>query len=151
MKAVLQRAASASVSVGGETVGSIRAGLVVLLGIARSDTDEDLDFLLEKTIQLRIFEDEDGRMNQSLLDVGGELLVVSQFTLLADCTKGRRPSFFEAMPPEDAEAMVERFVVAARRRGLRVATGVFGAMMNVELVNQGPVTIVLDSGMKRKK
>jgi len=151
MKAVIQRVSRASVSVAGEKVGEIGLGLLALLGVAREDVEEDLEFLADKLATLRIFEDDEGKMNLSLLDVGGELLVVSQFTLLADSTRGRRPSFFDAMAPEDAEAMVGRFVTRLKWKGLKVEQGVFGAMMDVELNNQGPVTIILDSTIKRKK
>ncbi len=146
MKAVIQRASKASVSVDGETVGSIGPGLAVLLGIARGDTPDDARRLAEKTAALRIFSDAEGRFNLSLLDTGGEALVISQFTLLADSRKGRRPSFTNAAPPEEAEPLVAGFETVLRDMGVRVAGGRFGAHMLVEILNDGPVTIVLDSG-----
>lgn len=149
MKAVVQRVTQASVKVHGVEVATIGNGLLVLLGVALGDSRDDIDFLVEKIINLRIFEDEDGKMNRSLLDCGGELLVVSQFTLLADTRKGRRPSFFDAMPPEQASLMVDAFVAGAKARGVVVHKGVFGAMMDVSLVNRGPVTIILDSRIRR--
>ena len=145
MRAVLQRVTRASVRVGGETVGEIGRGLVVLLGVAHDDTDRDATYLLEKTIDLRIFDDADGRMNLSVRDAGGALLVVSQFTLYGDVRRGRRPSWSEAAPPEVAERLYEFFVREARARLADVATGSFRRMMRVELVNDGPVTILLDS------
>ena len=145
MRAVLQRVTRASVRVEGETVGEIGAGVLVLLGIARDDTDADARYLLEKIVALRIFEDAEGRMNLSLVDTGGALLVVSQFTLYGDARRGRRPSWIEAAPPEIAEPLYEFFVSEARRVAGRVETGGFRRMMEVELVNDGPVTILLDS------
>ena len=145
MRAVLQRVTRASVKVGGETVGEIGPGLLVLLGVARDDTAEDARYLAEKTLSLRIFDDAEGRMNLSVLDAGGGLLVVSQFTLYGDVRRGRRPSWIDAAPPEVAEPLYEFFVAAARARGVRVATGSFRRAMEVELVNDGPVTILLDS------
>jgi D-aminoacyl-tRNA deacylase len=146
MRAVLQRVTRASVRVGGETVGEIGGGLVVLVGVARDDTAEDARYLVEKTLGLRVFDDAGGRMNLSVLDAGGSLLVVSQFTLYGDTRRGRRPSWFEAAPPELAESLYEFFVAEARRGGAsRVETGSFRSMMEVELVNDGPVTILLDS------
>lgn len=145
MKAVIQRVTRASVSAGGETVGEIGAGLVALVGVAHDDTDEDARRLAEKTAGLRIFSDPEGRFNLSLLDTGGEALVVSQFTLLADTRKGRRPSFTRAAPPEIARPLIERFEAALRERGVTVVSGRFGADMTVELVNNGPVTIILDT------
>lgn len=145
MRAVLQRASRATVRVGGETVGEIGAGLVVLLGVARDDTDADVRYVLEKTVNLRVFEDAGGRMNLSVVEAGGALLVVSQFTLHGDVRRGRRPSWFEAAPPEAAEPLYELFVAEARRLVPRVETGSFRRMMEVELVNDGPVTILLDS------
>jgi len=150
MKAVVQRVFRASVTVAKEVIASIDRGLVVLLGVARGDEQRDLEILADKIVNLRIFEDDAGKMNLSLEDVGGEMLVVSQFTLLADTTKGRRPSFFDAMAPEEASAMVKGFADYIRRRGIRVGQGRFGVMMDVELVNQGPVTIILDSRDRRK-
>jgi D-aminoacyl-tRNA deacylase len=145
MKAVLQRVAGAGVKVDGTEVARIGHGLLVLLGVAKGDTEKELALLVDKIVQLRVFEDEEGKMNRSLLDCGGELLVVSQFTLLADCKKGRRPSFFDAMPPAEAAPMVAEFAAAAGARGVTVRQGTFGAMMEVDLVNDGPVTIVLDT------
>ena len=145
MRAVLQRVTRASVRVGGETVGEIGAGLLVLLGVARDDTGEDARYLLEKIKGLRVFDDDEGRMNLSVADVGGALLVVSQFTLYGDVRRGRRPSWSDAAPPEAAEPLYELFVGAARRTGLAVETGGFGRMMEVELINDGPVTILIDS------
>jgi D-tyrosyl-tRNA(Tyr) deacylase len=145
MKAVLQRVARASVTVDGHVTGAIGEGLLVLLGAARGDLPKDADAMADRIVRMRIFEDDQGKMNRSLLDVGGALLVVSQFTLLADTNQGRRPSFFEAMPPDEAVQLIRRFVEAARGLGIGVQEGVFGAMMDVELLNRGPVTIVLDS------
>ncbi len=145
MRAVLQRVTRASVRVGGETVGEIGPGLLVLLGVARDDTESDAVYLAEKVLNLRVFEDAEGRMNLSLAEAGGALLAVSQFTLYGDARKGRRPSWFDAAPPELARPLYEFFVAEARGRGARVETGSFQAMMEVELVNDGPVTILLDS------
>ena len=145
MKAVIQRVKESAVTVEGREVGRIGRGLLVLLGVARGDTPKDADYMLDKTLHLRIFEDEAGKMNRSLLDVGGALLVVSQFTLYGDCRKGRRPSFVQAAPPETAEELYEYFVGKARERGVLVETGQFRAMMDVALVNDGPVTLILES------
>ena len=145
MRAVVQRVTRARVTVGGETTGEIGVGLLVLLGIARDDTEADSAYLLEKIATLRVFDDAEGRMNLSVEDAGGALLVVSQFTLYGDARKGRRPSWSEAAPPEAAEPLYELFVREARRRVARVETGSFRRMMEVELVNDGPVTILLDS------
>jgi len=145
MRAVLQRVSRASVTVGGEVVGQIERGILVLLGVEADDTDEDARQLADRTIALRIFDDADGKMNLSLEDIGGSLLVVSQFTLLGDCRKGRRPSFIGAAPPELAEKLYNTFIGAAGSRGIPVATGRFRAMMDVKLVNDGPVTLLLDS------
>lgn len=145
MKALLQRVTRASVSVGSEVVGRIGQGLVVFVGVASGDTGKDAQYLAQKTASLRIFPDEEGRFNLSALDIKGELLVVSQFTLLADTRKGRRPSFIEAAPPAQAEEIFERFVEQARATGLRVETGRFQQYMQVEIYNDGPVTILLDS------
>jgi len=145
MKAVIQRVDSASVSVGGSEISRIGAGLLVLLGVQQGDGEKDADFLLDKIIHLRIFEDGEGKMNRSLADIAGELLVVSQFTLLADCRKGRRPSFTDAADPEQAETLYEYLLSRAREKIPRVAAGRFQAMMKVGLVNDGPVTILLDS------
>jgi len=145
MRAVLQRVTRASVTVDEQVVGQIDRGLVVLLGVEHDDAETDAQQLADKTIQLRIFDDADGKMNLALADVGGAVLVVSQFTLLGDCRKGRRPSFIGAAPPELAERLYETFVAAVGVQGIRVATGKFRAMMQVELVNDGPVTIIVDS------
>ena len=145
MRAVLQRVTSAKVEVDGKTVGAINAGLLVLLGVEQGDDDSDLKSLIDKTAVLRIFEDRDGKMNLSVSDIGGQVLVVSQFTLLADCRKGRRPGFTDAAPPEAADHYYQAFVAGLQTRGLNVATGVFQADMQVTLVNNGPVTILLDS------
>ncbi len=145
MKALLQRVTRASVSVASEVVGRIGQGLVVFIGVATGDTEKDAQYLAQKTVNLRIFSDEEGRFNLSALDIKGELLVVSQFTLLADTRKGRRPSFIEAAPPAQAEEIFERFVEQARATGLRVETGRFQQYMRVEIHNDGPVTILLDS------
>jgi len=144
MKAVLQRVAAAAVSVEGEIVGSIGPGLCVLLGVARSDGPAEASRLAGKVARLRVFEDENGRFDRSLLDVGGEALVVSQFTLLGDTAKGNRPSFTDAAPPDQAGPLYEAFCDELRGLGVPVATGRFGARMAVELVNDGPVTIILE-------
>ena len=135
----------AEVRVGAEVTGRIGRGLVVLLGAGDDDTDTDLDYLVEKVVGLRIFADDEGNMNRSVVDVGGALLIVSQFTLYGDARKGRRPSFVKAMAPGPAEQLYEKFVAAARATGVPVETGRFRAMMEVELVNDGPVTLLLDS------
>ena len=145
MRVVLQRVKEARVEVAGSVVGSIRTGLVILLGIAATDRYEDADYLAEKVVNLRIFPDEGQRMNRSLVEVGGELLVVSQFTLYGDCRKGRRPSFDQAAPPEQARNLYDYFVKSLRMRNILVHTGVFQAEMQVHLINDGPVTFVLDS------
>ena len=145
MRAVIQRVERASVSVEGEIRGQIGAGFLVLIGVEEGDGDADFRYIAEKVPNLRVFEDEQGKMNRSLLDVGGELLAVSQFTLLGDARGGRRPSFIAAARPETADPMYERLVAEWRARGIRVETGVFGAHMKVALVNDGPVTILLDS------
>ena len=145
MRAVVQRASEASVSVLGEIVGRIGPGLVILLGVGKTDTEEDADLLADKVVHLRVFPDDAGQMNRSALDVGGGLLVISQFTLMGDARRGRRPSYVEAAAPEEAERLYTHFVERLRPSGLDVATGVFRAMMDVALVNQGPVTILLDS------
>ncbi len=145
VRAVVQRVTEASVRVAGETVGSIGRGLVVLLGVAVGDTEAEADSLAEKVLNLRVFPDDAGQMNRSVLDVSGGLLVVSQFTLLGDARRGRRPSYIEAAPPDEADRLYQYFVSRLRPSGLPVATGVFRAMMDVALVNEGPVTILLDS------
>jgi len=145
VKALLQRVTEASVSVDGEVVGRIGQGLVIFVGVADGDTEKDAQYLAQKTVNLRIFPDEAGRFNLSALDTKGELLAVSQFTLLADTTKGRRPSFVEAAPPAKAEELFERFVEHIHATGLKVETGRFQHYMQVEIHNDGPVTILLDS------
>lgn len=146
MRAVLQRVRRGQVIVGDEIVGAINAGYVILLGITHTDSETELKKLAEKTVHLRVFEDEQGKMNRSALEVGAEMLVVSQFTLYAETRKGRRPSFTQAAPPEMAEPLVEKFVEQLRGLGIqKVATGVFGAHMQVEIKNDGPVTIILDT------
>ena len=148
MKALLQRVTGASVSIGGEVVGRIGRGLVVLVGVASGDSDKDINYLVQKIVNLRIFPDDDGRFDLSALDINGEMLLVSQFTLLADTRKGRRPSFVGAAPPDEAEKLFGRFVEQARATGLRVETGRFQQYMQVEIHNDGPVTILLDSREK---
>ena len=145
MKALLQRVTSGSVSISGEVLGKINRGLVVFVGVASEDTEKDAQYLAQKIANLRIFADEQGKFNLSALDVNGELLVVSQFTLLADARKGRRPSFISAAPPEQALELFERFIAAVRNTGLKVETGRFQQYMQVKIVNDGPVTILLDS------
>jgi D-tyrosyl-tRNA(Tyr) deacylase len=145
MRAVVQRVNRAVVQTDGRTTGQIGKGLLVLLGVGNGDSQKEADFLLEKIIHLRIFEDREGKLNLSLLDLRGELMVISQFTLYADCRKGRRPSFTDAAPPDAARNLYEYFLEKARATGLPTASGVFQAMMEVELVNSGPVTILLDS------
>ena len=145
VRAVVQRVSEASVRVGGELSGRIGHGLVVLLGVGTGDGERDADYLAEKVLNLRVFPDEAGQMNRSVLDVAGGLLVVSQFTLYGDARKGRRPSYVDAAAPELANRLYERFVERLRPSGLAIATGVFRATMDVLLVNQGPVTILLDS------
>jgi D-tyrosyl-tRNA(Tyr) deacylase len=145
MRAVLQRVSEARVTVGNETVGAIGRGLLVLLGVEQGDGEQDAAQLAKKTAELRLFEDREGKMNLSVEETGGEVLVVSQFTLAADCRKGRRPGFSRAAAPETANALYEHYVALLRGRGLPVATGRFQAMMQVALVNDGPVTFLLDS------
>ena len=145
MRAVVQRVSRAAVRVDSNTVGEIGKGLVVLLGIRSGDTREAADYLAERVANLRIFPDADDKMNLSVQDIQGAVLAVSQFTLYGDVRRGRRPSFIEAAPPAEAEPLYEHFLAALRGHGLRVASGVFRAMMEVELVNDGPVTILLDS------
>ena len=144
MRAVVQRVSKASVSVEGRTVGSIGQGLVVLLGIAHDDGEEEARFLADKTANLRIFTDDEGKFNLSALEVGAEALVVSQFTLYGDARKGRRPSFTKAAPPDVAAPLVDKFVKFLEQQGLHVETGIFGAMMVVDIHNDGPVTIILE-------
>jgi D-aminoacyl-tRNA deacylase len=145
VKALLQRVKAASVSVNDDTIGNIGHGLVVFLGVARGDAEADAVALVDKLLNLRIFSDDSGRFNLSVKDVAGEVLVVSQFTLMADARKGRRPSFTDAAPPDDARPLVDRFSALLTEGGVRVATGSFGAYMQVKLQNDGPVTIMLDS------
>ncbi|MBW2434829.1 MAG: D-tyrosyl-tRNA(Tyr) deacylase [Deltaproteobacteria bacterium] len=145
MRAVVQRVRQSAVKVDDRVVGQIGNGLLVLLGVARNDSAKDADYLINKIINLRIFEDAGGKMNRSLLETEAELLAVSQFTLLADCRKGRRPSFIDAAEPEKAIELFEAFVDGVRSQGIRVQTGRFGAMMAVHLVNDGPVTIIIES------
>ena len=145
MRALIQRVTSARVEVDGVVVGEIGPGLLVLLGVAKTDSEKDADFLAAKIVNLRIFADAEGKMNLSVLEAGGALLVVSQFTLYGDCRKGRRPGFDAAAPSETARALYERFVDAARMTGVRVETGVFQAHMAVSLVNDGPVTLLVES------
>ena len=145
MRAVLQRVSRAKVTVDGEITGEIAHGILVLLGVSVSDTEKEANLLVDKTVNLRIFDDQDGKMNLSVGDVGGGLLVVSQFTLYADSRKGRRPSYINAARPDEANRLYEYFVSKARQRCERVETGRFQAMMDVELVNEGPVTIILDT------
>jgi len=145
MRAVVQRVSRAQVTVDGDTAGRIDRGLLVLLGVAADDTQDDVIYLAGKVAGLRIFEDDDGKMNRSVQDAGGAVLVVSQFTLLGDCRKGRRPSFVHAAPPETAEALYRSFVAELQGQGLPVETGRFQVHMDVELVNDGPVTLLLDS------
>lgn len=145
MRALLQRVGEASVAVGDEVQGAIGHGLLILLGVGEGDSEDDVQKLADKIVHLRIFEDGEGKFNRSLLDVAGSALVVSQFTLFADCRKGRRPSFVSAAKPPVAQELYEKFTRELRSRGVPVETGVFGAMMDVRLTNQGPVTIWLDS------
>jgi D-tyrosyl-tRNA(Tyr) deacylase len=145
MRALLQRVSRARVVVAGEEVGAIGRGLLVLLGIARGDTAEQARWLAEKVVSLRLFEDDDGKMNRDVTEAGGGVLLVSQFTLYGDCRKGRRPSFLDAALPEAAEPLYQAFIDGVRALGVPTATGRFGAMMQVELVNDGPVTLIVDS------
>lgn len=148
MRVVIQRVSSAGVVVNGETVGSIGRGLLLLCGLHGSDTAAELKWMAEKVVNLRIFEDDEGKMNRSVLDVGGGILAVSQFTLYGDCRKGRRPSFIEAAPPEQADRLYQEFVGLLEERVEQVQTGIFQTHMDVSLVNDGPVTIVLDTASK---
>ncbi|CAM3040029.1 D-aminoacyl-tRNA deacylase [Clostridium sporogenes] len=145
MRAVVQRVISSKVEVDGKVIGSIGKGLNVLLGISREDTEEDIKYLKEKIINLRIFEDENEKLNKSLLDIGGDIIIVSQFTLYGDCRKGRRPSFIEALGGEEAYTLYNKFVESVKKEVNNVATGEFGADMKVYIENDGPVTILLDS------
>lgn len=145
MRVVVQRSKNAKVTVNGEITGQISKGLVLLVGVTHQDKEEDAAFLAEKIVNLRIFEDDAGKMNLSLLEVGGEILSVSQFTLYGDCRKGRRPNFMEAARPEQANQLYEVFNGLLREKGIKVETGIFGAMMDVELINDGPVTLIIES------
>jgi len=145
MRAVVQRVSYASVKVDGNVTGSIEQGLMVLLGVGKEDDDKDIKYLSEKILNLRIFEDEDEKMNLSLLDIKGEILIISQFTLFGDCRKGRRPSFDSAGLPESSKIMYEKFIDDCKKSGLNVQTGIFGADMKVSLLNDGPVTLMIDS------
>lgn len=145
MRAVVQRVTSSKVIVDESTIGEINKGLLILLGVTHEDTSKDVDYLLDKIVNLRIFEDENDKMNLSLKDVNGELLVVSQFTLYGDCRKGRRPNFTNAAKPDLATSLYEEFIDKAKKEGIKVGTGKFGAHMMVDLVNDGPVTILIDS------
>lgn len=145
MRAVLQRVKNASVSVDGEVIGSIGEGILIFLGVADSDTEADMKYIADKMINLRIFGDDKGKMNFSVSDIGGELLIVSQFTLYGDCRKGRRPDFTSAGKPDFARSMYENFIEYCKASGLKTEHGSFGADMQVELINDGPVTIMLDS------
>lgn len=145
MKAVVQRVKRSSVTIDGKMVGEIGQGLMVLLGVSEEDTERECDYLADKIVGLRIFEDDAGKMNRSLLDIQGEMLIVSQFTLCADCRKGRRPSFVRAARPEKAIPLYERFISQVQAQGIRTATGEFGADMLVSIENDGPVTIPLDT------
>lgn len=145
MRVVVQRSKEASVTVEGKITGQISKGLVLLVGVTHDDTSSDVEFVAEKVVNLRIFEDENQKMNHSLLDVEGEILSVSQFTLYGDCRKGRRPNFMDAARPERALEIYELFNAALRNKGIKVETGVFGAMMDVSLTNDGPVTLIIES------
>jgi D-tyrosyl-tRNA(Tyr) deacylase len=145
MRIVVQRSKEAKVTVDGNITGQITKGFVLLVGVTHEDTEEDASYLADKIANLRIFDDREGKMNLSLLDVGGEILSVSQFTLYGDCRKGRRPNFMEAARPEHAVVLYEAFNQMLRDKGIKVETGVFGAMMDVELINDGPVTMIVES------
>jgi D-aminoacyl-tRNA deacylase len=149
MRAVVQRSRESRVTVDGQVVGSIERGLVILLGVAKEDGPDDVAWLAEKLANLRIFSDENGKMNLSVLDTGGEALVISQFTLYGDCRRGRRPGFDAAAPPDKADELYQSFVVALSRAGVPVQTGQFRAMMLVEIQNDGPVTLILDTNVDR--
>ncbi|MGF3103842.1 D-aminoacyl-tRNA deacylase [Rossellomorea sp. DUT-2] len=145
MRVVLQRSKEASVTVDGEVKGAIRSGAVLLVGITHEDSEEDARYVADKVVNLRIFEDEEGKMNHSLLDVEGEILSISQFTLYGDCRKGRRPNFMSAAKPDHAESVYDYFNKVLKEKGIKVETGVFGAMMDVNLTNDGPVTLIIES------
>jgi len=148
MRAVIQLVREASVTVDGQIIGSIGKGLLVLLGVHQEDTERDVNFLAEKIVNLRIFADEEGKMNHSVRDVHGEILIVSQFTLLGDCRKGRRPSYSTAAPPAMADKLYQSFIAETRRMGIKTETGKFQAMMEVRLLNDGPITLTIDSREK---
>jgi D-tyrosyl-tRNA(Tyr) deacylase len=145
MRAVVQRTKRSSVSIDNKIIGEINRGLLVLLGVSKDDNKDDADYLVEKIANLRIFEDDDNKMNRSLIETNGEMLVVSQFTLLGDCSKGRRPSFMDAAAPDKANELYEHFVRQVRQKGISVKTGRFRAMMDVSLINEGPVTLIVES------
>ncbi|TKB08450.1 D-aminoacyl-tRNA deacylase [Desulforhopalus sp. IMCC35007] len=145
MRVIVQRVSRAQVSVEGQVIGAIQRGLLVFVGIRKEDTEKDLQWLADKIIHLRIFEDTEGKMNKSLADIEGEMLIISQFTLYGDCRKGRRPGFSNAAPPLHAEPLYQQFITEIKTKGIKVATGVFQADMQVELINDGPVTLLLDS------
>lgn len=145
MRVVVQRSKEASVTVAGQTVGEITKGFVLLVGITHSDTTEDAKYLAEKIVNLRVFEDQQGKMNLSLSQVAGEILSISQFTLYGDCRKGRRPNFMEAAHPDHASVIYDQFNQLLRDHGVKVETGQFGAMMDVALINDGPVTLIIES------
>jgi D-tyrosyl-tRNA(Tyr) deacylase len=151
MRLVIQRVREASVTVNNGTTGSIRTGLLVFLAVSRTDTVEDADYLTGKLLGLRVFSDGDGKMNRDVREAGGSLLIVSQFTLYGDCRKGRRPSFDQAAPPDQAQDLYNYFVESAKRGPVPVETGVFQAMMQVHIVNDGPVTILMDSAQRAKR
>ncbi|MCJ7839931.1 D-aminoacyl-tRNA deacylase [Lederbergia sp. NSJ-179] len=146
MRIVLQRCQKGSVTVNEEVVGQINRGFLLLVGFQKGDTKQACEWLAEKIVHLRVFEDEDGKMNRSLLDEGGSILSVSQFTLYGDCRKGRRPNFMDAAKPEDAEILYHYFNEILKEKGVQVETGIFGAMMDVSLINDGPVTLILEKG-----
>ena len=148
MRAVIQRVSQAAVRVGTRTTGKINQGIMVLVGVHHDDNDKDISWLADKLVNLRIFEDDHGLMNLSLLDINGEMLIVSQFTLMGDCRKGRRPSWSSAAAPEKANTLYSQLIEAVRSRGIQTATGEFQAMMDVSLVNDGPVTLIVDSRKK---
>ncbi|BHH84887.1 D-aminoacyl-tRNA deacylase [Desulforhopalus sp. 52FAK] len=148
MRTVVQRVSRAQVSIDGIVTGAIAEGLVVLVGIQAEDSTKDLQWLAEKIVHLRIFEDDSGKMNNSLTDIGGEMLIISQFTLYGDCRKGRRPGFSTAAPPQIAEPLYQQFIHEVQEKGIKVVTGTFQADMQVELINDGPVTLLLDSEKK---
>ncbi len=145
MRAVIQRVSESSVTVDGSVIGEIGVGFMVLLGVSDDDTEQDADALVQKIVGLRVFNDDDGKFNQSLMDVGGRVLLISQFTLMGDCRKGRRPSFIRAARPEYAIPLYESVIAGLKQRGVTVASGEFGAHMDVHLINDGPVTLLVDS------